>query len=65
MYTFVELGIDIKVGDYVGVQVDEHHMEYWCVENDGRNNYDNQHMLFGTVPYYRSITCRYADEFKA
>lgn len=54
--TLIELGTDIKVGDMIGVQVTETQMMYYQVDNDGRNNYDNQHMLFGTVGVYRSIT---------
>ena len=58
-----EIGVDIKTGDYIGVQIDERHCAYWSVENDGRDNYSNKHLAFGTIPYYRSITCRPADEF--
>ena len=31
------------------------------VVNDGRNNYDNAHTVFGTKPAWRSITCAYAN----
>lgn len=48
---------DIKRGDYIGIQVTPEHMEYFIVADDGRVNYDNAHTLWGTVPYYRSITC--------
>ena len=60
--TLEENGIDIKVGDFVGVQVSERMMVYFQVENDGRNNFDNQHLMFGTVPFYRSITASWVDE---
>lgn len=62
-YTLDEIGVDINIGDYVGVQATENRMVYYCVENDGRNNYDNGKTMFGTVPIYRTITCRPADEF--
>lgn len=52
-----ENGCDIKRGDYIGLQVTPEHMEYFIVADDGRVNYDNAHTMWGTVPYYRSITC--------
>lgn len=48
---------DIKRGDYIGIQVTPEHMEYFIVADDGRVNYDNAHTMWGTVPYFRSITC--------
>ena len=48
---------DIKRGDYIGLQVTPEHMEYFIVTDDGRVNYDNEHTLWGTVPFYRSIKC--------
>lgn len=48
---------DIKRGDYIGLQVTPEHMEYFIVADDGRVNYDNAHTLWGTIPYYRSVTC--------
>lgn len=52
-----ENNCDIKRGDYIGLQVTPEHMEYFIVADDGRVNYDNAHTLWGTIPYYRSITC--------
>ena len=52
-----ENGCDIKRGDYIGLQVNPEHMEYFIVTNDGRVNYDNAHTLWGTIPYYRSVEC--------
>ena len=52
-----ENGCDIKRGDYIGLQVNPDHMEFFIVADDGRVNYDNAHTMWGTVPYYRSITC--------
>lgn len=52
-----ENGCDIKRGDYIGLQVTPEHMEYFIVADDGRVNYDNQHTLYGTKPYYRSVVC--------
>lgn len=59
--TLEDLGVDIRIGDFVGVQVSERLMVYFQVENDGRNNFDNQHLQFGTVPFYRSITASWVD----
>ena len=53
--TLDELGVDIKNGDYIGIQVSENHTEYFSVTNDGKNNYDNAHTLFGVRPLFRSI----------
>lgn len=65
--TLDELGVDIKKGDYIGVQVSQTHMEYFTVSNDGRNNYDNAHTLFGIEPLFRTIECYNVDksEFSA
>lgn len=59
--TLDELNAEIKVGDYIGVQVTPTHMEFYTVVNDGRNNYDNSHSVFGYQPAWRSITCAYVD----
>jgi hypothetical protein len=55
-YTLDELECDIHIGDYVGVLVDNNHIEYFEIVNDGRNNFDNEHSVFGYKPSYRSIT---------
>lgn len=56
-YTLDEMECDIKRGDYIGLQVTPTHMEYFTVVDDGRINYDNKHTKFGTVPFYRTISC--------
>ena len=53
--TLDELGVDIKKGDYIGVQVSQADREYFTVSNDGRNNYDNAHTLFGISAFYTTI----------
>lgn len=65
--TLDELGCDIKKGDYIGIQVDEQRMIFFSVLQDGLNNYDNKHTMYGTRPFYRSITCSPVDksEFQA
>jgi hypothetical protein len=64
--TLDERGIEIKVGDYVGVQVTPEHMEYYTVVNDGRNNFSNEMSIFGYRPSYRKVECASIDinEFK-
>lgn len=59
--TLDELNANIKVGDFVGVQVTPTHMEYFTVTNDGRNNFDNAHTTFGYKSAYRSIECAYVN----
>jgi hypothetical protein len=65
--TLKELGIDIKKGDYIGIQISQEHMEFFSVSNDGKNNYDNAHTLFGLRPLYRTVQCYPVDssEFQA
>lgn len=60
--TLDELGVDIKKGDYIGVQVSQTHMEYFTVSNDGRNNYDNAHTLFGIEALFRTIEAYPVDQ---
>ena len=64
--TLYEFGVDIKKGDYIGVQITPEHMSFWVVVNDYRNNYDNAHTLWGTVPLYYTIEAAPVDdsEFK-
>lgn len=59
--TLDELGAEIKVGDYIGIQVTPTHMEFYTVVNDGRNNFDNAHSVFGYKPAWRSISCAYVN----
>lgn len=60
--TLDEFNVDIKKGDYIGVQISPEHCSYWCVVNDGRNNYSNAHTLWGTVPLYRTVQAAPIDE---
>lgn len=59
--TLDELEAEIKVGDYIGVQVTPTHMEFYTVVNDGRNNFDNSHSVFGYKPAWRTIDCAYVN----
>ena len=59
--TLDEQGVEIKVGDYVGVQVTPEHIEYYTVVNDGRNNFSNQFSTFGYRSAFRKIECAIVD----
>lgn len=59
--TLDELEAEIKVGDYIGVQVTPTHREYYTVTNDGRNNFSNKQSIFGVRPLYREVTCASVD----
>lgn len=60
--TLDELDAEIKIGDYVGVQVTNEKMVYWVVVDDGRNNFDNEKMVFGYKPSWRVIQCAPIEE---
>lgn len=60
--TLDELGAEIKIGDYVGIQVTPEKMVYWVVVNDGRNNFDNAKTVFGYKNPWRKIECAHIDE---
>lgn len=54
--------IDISYGDFIGYQVNNDQMEYFEVTNDGRINFDNRHSMYGTKPFYRTISCTPCDK---
>ena len=56
-FTLDEMGADIKNGDMVGVLVNETTIRYWVVTNDGRNNFDNAHLMYGYKLAWRNIEC--------
>lgn len=59
--TLDELKAEIKVGDYIGVQVTPTHREYYTVTNDGRNVFSNKQSIYGVRPLYRKVTCASVD----
>lgn len=65
--TLYELGIDIKNGDYIGIQIKPELTIYFSVMNDGKNNYDNGKTMYGKIPFFREIKCSSIDksEFQA
>jgi hypothetical protein len=64
--TIDELGVQIKKGDYVGVQITPNLLLYYVV-NNVNPNYDNAHTLWGTIPLYYTCICSSVDrsEFTA
>ena len=64
--TLDEFEVDIKVGDYIGVQVTPTQIEYYVVVNDGRNNFSNEMTTYGYTSSYRNVECASIDmnEFK-
>lgn len=60
--TLEEYNCDISRGDYIGVQIDETHREYFTVTDDGRVGMtSNKFTMFGTKPYARTIQCASVD----
>ena len=58
-----ELGVDIRRGDYIGVQIDEDTMIYFVVNNDGKvNSFANSKTVYGFKPWYRECEANYVDE---
>lgn len=56
-HTLDEAQVEIKNGDYIGVNVngDSASMLYFCVTDDGRNNFDNRKSVFGYKNPWRKI----------
>ena len=61
--TLEEYGCDISRGDYIGIQIDSTHREYFTVTNDGRvGSMSNKFTLYGTKPIARRIECASIDK---
>lgn len=61
--TLTELNVDIKRGDYIGVQITPEKMIYYEVNNDGKvAQFANNQTLYGVRPFFRSVICNYVDE---
>lgn len=58
--TLEELGVEVKKGDYVMVQVTPEHGEYYVV-NSINNGYANSHSLFGYSRLWITIEGYYVD----
>lgn len=55
--TMEKYRVNIKRGDYIGVQIDTNRMKYYTVVNDGKVNSSNTHMIGGYKPAWRTIEC--------
>jgi len=61
--TLEEYGCDISRGDYIGIQIDSTHREYFTVTNDGRvASMSNKFTMYGTKPFARTIECASIDK---
>ena len=60
--TLEEYDCDISRGDYIGIQIDASHREYFTVTDDGRvASTANRFTMYGTKPYARKIECASVD----
>ena len=60
--TLEEYNCDILRGDYIGIQIDSTHREYFTVTDDGRvASTANKYTMYGTKPYARKIECASVD----
>lgn len=59
--TLKELQCDVKIGDYVGLQVTPQKTLYYVVNNDGRSNFSAGYSFGGIMPIWRTITCSPVD----
>lgn len=60
--TLEEYDCDISRGDYIGVQIDSTHREYFTVTDDGRvASMSNKFTMYGTKPFARKIECASVD----
>lgn len=61
--TFDKYKCDIKRGDYVAIQIDEHRMAYFTVTDDGKVNTANKMIVGGYKSAFRVISGAPAQEF--
>lgn len=57
VHFFEKYHLDIKRGDYIGVQIDTNRMKYYTVVNDGKVNSSNNHYIGSLHPAWRKIEC--------
>ena len=63
--TMDELDIDIKRGDYIGVQITPEWMQFFTVTNDGRVAMTaNKNTIYGVAPYFRTFECAPVDNIE-
>lgn len=52
-----EKEIDIKIGDYVGYQIDDKRFKFWTVVDNDTTYQTNAKSIMGYKPLYRKIIC--------
>jgi hypothetical protein len=66
--TLDELGVEINVGDYIGLLNDNNstskwsNMLYFSVADDGRGTISNSKTVYGYKPFYRHCIANYVDK---
>lgn len=55
---------DIRRGDYVAIQIDEHRMSYFTVTDDGKINNSNKYLVGGYKSGWRVISATVCKEFQ-
>jgi hypothetical protein len=60
--TLDKLGVDITLGDYIGLVIDENTIEYFEVNDDGRKSYSNKNTMFGYKWVWRKIKANTVDK---
>jgi hypothetical protein len=61
--TLEENHCDISRGDYIGIQINTDHREFFTVVDDGRVNMtSNKFTMYGIKPYARTIVAAQVDQ---
>lgn len=61
--TLEKFGCDIRRGDYVAIQIDEHRMSYFTVNDDGKVNNSNKNVIGAYKTGWRVVKCSPCKEF--
>jgi hypothetical protein len=60
--TLDELKVEIILGDYIGLLIDETTIEYFEVNDDGRKSYSNKNTMYGYQWFWRKIKANTVDK---
>lgn len=52
-----QLKAEITYGDYIGYRIDETTIVYFEVSNDAQKHFENNKMMFGYKPFWKTIVC--------
>lgn len=58
----VDQDVEITYGDFIGVQINETHMEYFEVVDDGKRNFSNSETMYGYNKFWRTIKAASVDK---